>query len=70
MEQVRTNRGKEKMLAKVMVKNAIRCKHCGDIIVSTYRHDSVCNKNVKNVSHYLFIVIQCVCWRYCYAEYQ
>jgi len=30
---------------------------------------TVCNKNAKNVSHYLFIVIQCVCWRYCYAEY-
>ena len=31
---------------------------------------TVCNKNLKNVSHHLFIVIQCVCRRYCYAEYQ
>ena len=27
------------MKAKILVKNAIRCKHCGDIIESTYRHD-------------------------------
>lgn len=27
------------MKAAIIVKNAIRCKHCGDVIVSTYRHD-------------------------------
>ena len=27
------------MKATIIVKNAIRCKHCGDIIESTYRHD-------------------------------
>lgn len=27
------------MKARIIVKNAIRCKHCGDIIESTYRHD-------------------------------
>ncbi len=24
-----------------IIKNAIQCKHCGDIIVSTHRHDFV-----------------------------
>ena len=27
------------MKVRIIVKNAIRCKHCGDIIKSTYRHD-------------------------------
>ena len=27
------------MKATIIVKNAIRCKHCGDIIESAYRHD-------------------------------
>lgn len=27
------------MKAKVIVKNAIRCKCCGDVIESTYKHD-------------------------------
>ena len=27
------------MKAKVLIKNAIRCKKCGEVIVSTYRHD-------------------------------
>lgn len=27
------------MKVRIIVKNAIRCKHCGDIIESTYRHD-------------------------------
>ena len=27
------------MKARIIVKNAIRCKHCGDIIESTYCHD-------------------------------
>ena len=27
------------MKATIIVKNAIRCKHCGDIIESTYHHD-------------------------------
>ena len=24
-----------------IIKNAIKCKHCGDVIESTYRHDFV-----------------------------
>ena len=27
------------MKAKIIIKNVIRCKHCGDIIESTYHHD-------------------------------
>lgn len=27
------------MKIRIIIKNAIRCKHCGDIIESTYRHD-------------------------------
>ena len=27
------------MKIRIIVKNAIRCKHCDDIIESTYRHD-------------------------------
>lgn len=27
------------MKVRIIVKNAIRCKHCGDIIESTYHHD-------------------------------
>ena len=27
------------MKVRIIVKNAIRCKQCGDIIESTYRHD-------------------------------
>lgn len=27
------------MESKVILRNMIRCKHCGEIIESTYRHD-------------------------------